>query len=427
MSGPNLSPRSSMAKLAPSVAAAAASASTSASASGPKPPPRTKKTGVKKAVRTDSTLKRKTAVRGRFQSRSQSQSQSRSQTRKKALPSPPRRRLRDVSAIFERGSQTRKPLSRTTSKGVVTKSREGRRLSLPNLFSENKSSKGAPKGYLDTTELEKLIPRVSVKQRKVLFDFITKNKLEKARKFKLPPKYLVDSEAVAKLEKDQVKARQAMHETVAAGEHKELQKKLKEKKEKLDKFEKELNEYKKAHQAKGSKVLGIPTEIISYIKRLNELATPNMLEKGASKMTQLEIEYKRQYDKLNEHVQKLSKDYEESRKTVAVGDTVLNAERAKLSTTQSQAQRELVEMAQVSRAKATAVLKASEAAKALRLTKEAAAKDFQTIMGPGQRTTFGKKRRSKKGSKKKTRGASKKKVGGYSSNSNKPNNYGSYP
>ena len=143
-------------------------------------------------------------------------------------------------------------------------------------------------------------------------------------------------------------------------------------------------------------------------------------------MTPLEIEYKKQYDKLNEHVQKLSKDYEESRKTVAVGDAVLNAERAKLSTTQSQAQRELVEMAQVSRAKATAVLKASEAARQKRLKKEAVAQDLPTIMGPGKSTAFGKKK-SKKGSKKKTSGASKKKVGGYSSNSNKPNNYGSYP
>ena len=420
MPGPNLSPRSSMAKLAPSVAAAA-SASASA-ASGPTAPPRTK-TGATRAVRTDTTLKRKTAVRGRSQSRSQSQSQSRFQTRKKAPPSPPRRRLRDVSAIFERGSQTRKPLSRTTSKGVVTKSREGRRLSLPNLFSENKSSKGAPKGYLDTTELEKLVTRVSDEQRKVLFKFITDNKFKKARKFKLPPKYLVDSEAVAKLEKDQVKARQAMHEKVAAGEHKEFQKKLQKEKEKLEEFENDLNEYKKAHQAKGSKVLGIPTEINSYIKRLNELATPNMLEKGASKMTQLEIEYKKQYDKLNEHVQKLSKDYEESRQTVAVGDTVLNAERAKLNTTQLQAQRELVEMAQVSRAKATAELKASEAARQKRLKKEAVAQDLPTIMGPGQSTTFGKKRRSKKGSKKKTRGASKKKVGGYPSSKN----FGLYP
>ena len=144
-------------------------------------------------------------------------------------------------------------------------------------------------------------------------------------------------------------------------------------------------------------------------------------------MTPQEIDYKKQYDKLNAHVQKLSKDYEESRKTVAVGDAVLNAERAKLHTTQLQAQRELVEMAQESRAKATAELKASQAAKEKRLKKEAAAQDLKIIMGPGKSTAFGKKRISKKGSKKKTSGASKKKVGGYLSNSNKLSNYGSYP
>ena len=51
-----------------------------------------------------------------------------------------------------------------------------------------------------------------------------------------------------------------------------------------------------------------------------------MSPEGVSKMTPLEIEYKKQYDKLNEHIKKLSKDYEESRKTVAVADGINRGE-----------------------------------------------------------------------------------------------------
>ena len=94
---------------------------------------------------------------------------------------------------------------------------------------------------------------------------------------------MVDSKAVAKLKEEQKKARKEMHKKVAAREHKKLQENLQKKKEKLEKFEKDLNKFKKAHQAKGNKVLDIPTEINSYIKRLNELATPNMSEKGVVK------------------------------------------------------------------------------------------------------------------------------------------------
>ena len=407
MPGPNLSPRSSMAKLAPSVAAAAAaSASTSASASaasGPTAPPRSKK-AVTRAVRTDTPLKRRTALRGRSQTST--------------------RRFEKALAKFENAmaSQPRRSLSRTQSTRNVNKPKpkQVRRPSLPNFSPESRSIKGTPKG-----EFMKLTKGLSDEERAALFNAMALRSMGNMKK--LPKQYLVDSKAVANLEKKQKEARQAMHATVAAREHKKLQENLQKKKEKLEEFEKELNEFKKAHQAKGSKVLDIPTEINSYIKRLNELATPNMSPEGASKMTPLEIEYKNQYDKLNAHVQKLSKDFEKSGETVAVGDAVLNAERAKLSTTQSQAQRELVEMAQESRAKATAELKASEAAKEKRLKKEAAAEDLKAIMTTGQSTTFGKKRRSKKGSKKKPRGASKKKVGGYPSISNKSSNFGLYP
>ena len=343
--------------------------------------------------------------RSRTRTRTQSTTASTSTRRgrnSQPTAAPPRRKLRDILALFEGDSQTRKPLSRTTSKRSVSKSRKGRRLSLPNLSQRGKSPTGIPKGNLANAAIEKLITGASDKQRKALFEVITTNKLEKAMKSKLPPQYLVDSEAVANLEEEQKKAQDKMRKKVAAKEYKEFLKNLRKKKEKLEIFEKELNEYKKAHQAKGSKVLGIPTEINKYIKRLNELAIPFILEKDASNITPQEIEYKKQYDKLNAHVQKLSKDYEESGETVAVGDAVLNAERAKLHTTQLQAQRELVEMAQESKAKAIAELKASHAAKEKRLKKEAATQDLQTIMGPGKSTAFGKKRRSKKGSKKKT-------------------------
>ena len=381
MPSPNLSPRSSMAKLAPSVAAAAASASASATA-GPTAPP------ISKYGRTHSPFSRekRRAIRGKSKS---------TKGFAKALEN------------FENAmaSQPRRSLSRTQSTRNVNKPKpkQVRRVSLPNFSPE--SRKGTPKG-----EFMELTKGLSDKERAALFNAMALRKMRNMDK--LPKQYLVDSKAVEKLEEAQKKARQAMHAKVAAREHKELQRKLKEKKGKLDKFEKDLNKFKKAHQAKGSKVLGIPTEINSYIKRLNELATPNMSEKGASKMTPLEIEYKKQYDKLNEHIKKLSRDYEKSGETVVVGDAVLNAERAKLHTTQSQAQRELLEMEKQSRAKATAELKASEAAMKKRLKKEAAAKDLQTIMTTGQSTTFGKKR-SKKGSKKNPRRASKKKVGGY--------------
>ena len=410
MPGPNLSPRSSIAQLAPSVAAAAAaSASTSASAaSGPTARPRSKK-AVTRAVYSDSPFKRKSrgAIRGRSKSSTKGFA--------KAL------------AKFENAmaSQPRRSLSRTQSTRNVNKPKQERRPSLPNFSPESRSIKGPPKG-----EFMELTKGLSDKERAALFNAMALRKMRNMDK--LPKQYLVDSKAVADLEKEQVKARQAMHAKVAAREHEELQRKLKEKKKILEKFEKDLNKFKKAHRAKGNKVLDIPTEINSYIKRLNELATPNMSPEGASKMTPLEIEYKKQYDKLNEHIKKLSKDYEESRKTVAVGDAVLNAERAKLSTAQSQAQRKLVEMEQERRAKAAAALEASEAAMEKRLKSErkavaaqAKAEDLQTIMGPGKSTTFGKKR-SKTGAKK-TRGASKKKGGGYPSSSNKSSNFGLYP
>ena len=347
------------------------------------------------------------------------------------------RRLEKALENFEKAmaSQPRRSLSRTQSTRNVNKPKQVRRLSLPNFSPESKFSKGAPKG-----EFMKLTEGLSEDKKAKIINAMALRAMGTMKR--LPPHYFVDKEAVAKLEKKQAEAREEMHQNVAAEKHKELKKE----KEKLDKLDNELKKLKKEHQAKGSKVLIIPSNMKSYIKRLNELAQPNLLEKGDSNMTPLEAAYMNQYNQLNKYVQKLSRDYEESGKAVAEREAVLNAERAKLRTTKLQAQRELLEMERQSRARAAAELKASEAAKKKRLEREQereqkrakAAKTFRDKISRSSSetrvgnvlatdvTNFGKKRSSKKGSKKKTRGASKKKVGGYS-NSNKPNNYGLYP
>jgi len=421
MPGPNLSPRSSMAKLAPSVAAAAAAASASAStsasasaASGPIAPPRSKK-AVTRAVYADSPFSRKSrgAIRGRSQTST--------------------RRFDKALANFEKAmaSQPRRSLSRTKSTRNVNKPKQVRRRSLPNFSPESKFSKGPPKG-----EFMKLTEGLSEDKKAKIINAMALRAMGNMKK--LPKHYFVDKEAVANLEEEQKKAREEMHQKVAAEKHIELKKE----KKKLDKLDNELKKLKKDHQAKGSKVLTIPSNMKSYIKRLNELAQPNMSPEGASKMTPLEAAYMNQYNQLNEYVQKLSRDYEESGKAVAEEEAVLNAERAKLRANKLQAKNELLEMERQIRAKAAVELKASEAAKEKRLKKEQkiaeAAKTFtdkisrsnsETRVGnvlATEVTNFGKKRSSKKGSKKKPRGASKKKVGGYS-NSNKPNNYGLYP
>ena len=280
MPSPNLSPRSSMAKLAPFVAAAASASASASATSGPTAPP------ISKYGRTDSPFSRekRRAIRGKSKS---------TKGFAKALKN------------FENAmaSQPRRSLSRTQSTRNVNKPKhkQVRRGSLPNFSPESRSSKGAPKA-----EFMELTKGLSDKERAALFNAMALRTMGNMQK--LPKRYLVDSKAVAKLKEEQKKARQEMHAKVAAREHKKLQENLQKKKEKLEKFEKDLNKFKKAHQAKGNKVLDIPTEINSYIKRLNELITPNMSPE-IDKMTQ-EIEYKKQYDKLNEHIKKLSKDYE---------------------------------------------------------------------------------------------------------------------